>query len=69
MMPQMDGAEIYKQMKAVFPAVKIVFTSGQTLDDEMGQILTDPQTAFIPKPYRKKELIRVFSPFFPAVQD
>jgi two-component system cell cycle sensor histidine kinase/response regulator CckA len=55
-MPEMTGPELAKQMTALFPGIKIIFTSGYTDDAIARQGVLDPGVAFIPKPYRPKAL-------------
>jgi two-component system, cell cycle sensor histidine kinase and response regulator CckA len=55
-MPEMTGPELAKQMTALFPAIKIIFTSGYTDDVIARQGVLDPDVTFIPKPYRPKAL-------------
>jgi two-component system cell cycle sensor histidine kinase/response regulator CckA len=50
-MPQMSGKVMAEWLKAIYPDIKILFTSGYT-DDAIVQLgVFDPGIAFLPKPY------------------
>ena len=57
-MPEMSGPELANQMAALRPGVKIIFTSGYTVDAISRQGIFDPNVAFIQKPYRPKALAK-----------
>jgi CheY-like chemotaxis protein len=57
-MPQMGGKVMAEWLKASFPGIKILFTSGYT-DDAIGkQGVLDAGLAFLPKPYTPATLTR-----------
>jgi len=57
-MPEMSGPELANQMASLRPGVKIIFTSGYTVDAVARQGILDPNVAFIQKPYRPKALAK-----------
>ncbi len=57
-MPEMSGPELARQVVALRPDVRVIFTSGYTNDAIARQGVFDPSVAFIPKPYRPKALAR-----------
>lgn len=57
-MPEMSGPELVRQMTALRPELKVIFTSGYTSDAIARQGVLDPAVAFIQKPYRPKALAR-----------
>ena len=57
-MPEMSGPELANQMASLRPGVRIIFTSGYTVDAVAGQGILDPNVAFIQKPYRPKALAK-----------
>ena len=57
-MPEMSGPELARQMAALRPEVKVIFTSGYSDDAIARQGVLNPAVAFIQKPYRPKALAR-----------
>ncbi len=57
-MPEMSGPELARQVAALRPDVRVIFTSGYTNDAIARQGVLDPSVAFIQKPYRPKALAR-----------
>lgn len=57
-MPEMSGPELARQMAALRPEVRVIFTSGYTNDAIARQGVLDPAVAFIQKPFRPKALAR-----------
>ncbi len=50
-MPRMGGKVMSEWMKATYPGVKILFTSGYTDDTIVRHGVLEPGVAFLPKPY------------------
>jgi PAS domain S-box-containing protein len=50
-MPQMDGKVMAERLKATYPDLKILFTSGYTDDTIAQHGVLEPGVAFLPKPY------------------
>lgn len=50
-MPQMSGKVMAEWLKATFPEIKILFTSGYTDETVVQHGVLEPGTAFLPKPY------------------
>jgi PAS domain S-box-containing protein len=55
-MPEMSGPELAGQLRALFPGIKVILTSGYTDVALAPQGVLDPAVAFIQKPYRPKAL-------------
>ncbi len=55
-MPEMSGPELAGQVRALFPGIKVILTSGYTDVALAPQGVLDPAIAFIQKPYRPKAL-------------
>ena len=53
-MPEMSGPELAGQMRALFPGLKVILTSGYTDVALAPQGVLDPAIAFIQKPYVPK---------------
>ncbi len=50
-MPELNGADCFKAMKAVNPEIKTVITSGHTMDDEINSLMQEGVHSFIQKPF------------------
>jgi PAS domain S-box-containing protein len=55
-MPIMGGGETYEKLKKVNPAVKVLLSSGYSMDGQAGEILKRGCKGFIQKPFRLKAL-------------
>jgi CheY-like chemotaxis protein len=56
-MPRMDGVEIRETIRSRRPDVPIVFCSGYTSNLLENDLLLDPDTNFLRKPYAASELL------------
>jgi signal transduction histidine kinase/FixJ family two-component response regulator len=50
-MPQMGGGEVYDQLKAISPNVKVLLLSGYSIDGEASKIMARGCNGFIQKPF------------------
>jgi PAS domain S-box-containing protein len=57
-MPGMSGAETFKQLKAVDPQVRVLLSSGYSIDGQAADILDQGCRGFIQKPFSANELSR-----------
>jgi hypothetical protein len=57
-MPQMNGKVMAEWLKATYPGLKILFTSGYTDDAIVEHGVLEPGVAFLPKPYTPAALAR-----------
>jgi len=55
-MPAMGGGEAYDKMKEINPKVKVLLSSGYSIDSQAKEILARGCNAFIQKPFSMKEL-------------
>lgn len=55
-MPKMNGAETYKRLKEINPDIKVLVSSGYTLDENTAKLLDSGCSGFIQKPYDLMEL-------------
>jgi PAS domain S-box-containing protein len=55
-MPQMSGPELVRQLRVYFPGLPAIFISGEVDADRVGVQLTEPRTAYLPKPFEPAEL-------------
>lgn len=58
-MPRMGGIETFGQLQAIDPAVKIIVSSGYSLDGHYQTVLTKGAKGFIQKPYKIDNLTRM----------
>jgi len=56
-MPGMGGEQIYHKLQQIDPGVKVVFSSGFSIEEVPRSILEYANTDFIEKPYRIDELL------------
>ena len=57
-MPDMNGSQTFDELKALQPDIKVILSSGYSLDGEASQILQRGCAAFIQKPYALENLSR-----------
>ena len=55
-MPGMEAAETYDQLKAINPGVRVILSSGYSLDQKAGAIMERGCNGFIQKPFNMKIL-------------
>ena len=55
-MPEMTGAETYELLKEMDPRVKVLFSSGYTMDGVANDILKQSSPSFIQKPFDLKKI-------------
>ncbi len=60
-MPEMGGREVYQKIKTINPQVKVLITSGYSIDDEVKQILQQNGARFVAKPFSMKDLYQAIS--------
>jgi len=56
MMPDLDGRDTFKALKEIDPAVKVLLSSGYSLDGQATEILDMGCRGFIQKPFNMQEL-------------
>ena len=57
-MPRMSGLETFLALKAVNPSVRVLLSSGYSVDGEAQQVLNQGAIGFLQKPYQSRELQR-----------
>ena len=55
-MPNMGGGKAYDHMKEINPDIKVLLSSGFSIDSEASEILKRGCNGFIQKPFSMKEL-------------
>ena len=56
-MPGWNGLQVLGKLQEVDPDVRVIFSSGNTLQSEPSQLLAAGAEAFVAKPYRPEELV------------
>lgn len=56
-MPGWNGLQVLRKMQELDPEVRVIFSSGHTLQSEPNQLLAAGAEAFVAKPYRPEELV------------
>jgi PAS domain S-box-containing protein len=55
-MPEMGGGEVYDRLKEINPHVRVLLSSGYSIDGEASEILKRGCNGFVQKPFSMKEL-------------
>ena len=55
-MLRMGGGEVYDRIKGISPDVKVLLSSGYSIDGQAGKILGRGCNPFIQKPFKMKDL-------------
>ena len=59
-MPEMSGVQTYQKMKKINPSIKVLISTGCSLEDEEQKILDENSlVGLILKPFRSQKLIKV----------
>ena len=55
-MPSMGGGETYDRLKAINPHIRVILSSGYSMNDQAGKILERGCNSFIQKPFNLNDL-------------
>jgi CheY-like chemotaxis protein len=55
-MPDMGGGEVYDRLKEINPKVKVLLSSGYSIDDQAREIMERGCDGFIQKPFSMKAM-------------
>lgn len=55
-MPDTGGGEVFDQMKAIDPEVRVLLSSGYSIDGQATEIISRGCAGFIQKPFNTKQL-------------
>ncbi len=55
-MPEMDGTQVFRQLKKIRPEVKVIITSGFSDGDKISELRKAGAVGFLPKPYSVSNL-------------
>ena len=61
LMPKMGSKEVFLKLKEIDPDVKVLLSSGYSLDGEAQELMDMGSAGFIQKPFRLKDLTRVLA--------
>ncbi len=56
-MPRMGGAEAFRRIRSLAPAIKVLLTSGYTQKESLESLADLPPDGFLQKPFRVRELV------------
>ncbi|MBA4392864.1 MAG: hypothetical protein C0407_04860 [Desulfobacca sp.] len=56
-MPGLGGKETFLRLRRINPKIRVLLSSGYSIDGEVGEILKEGVGGFVQKPYRDEELI------------
>jgi two-component system, cell cycle sensor histidine kinase and response regulator CckA len=57
-MPEMGGGDTYDRLKEINPDIKVLLSSGYSIDGQAKEILERGCDGFIPKPFNMEQLSR-----------
>ncbi len=57
-MPGLGGKETFLRLRDINPKIKVLLSSGYSIDGEVGEILKEGVGGFVQKPYKYEELIK-----------
>ena len=60
-MPDLNGEEVYIQLKEIDPEVRVVIVTGLSEDEALDQVFNQDEVFFIQKPFRLKALTEIVS--------
>jgi len=60
-MPEIGGAEVYDQIKEIDPKVKVLLSSGYSIDGQAAEMLERGCNGFIKKPFNMEDLSKTLS--------
>jgi len=63
-MPRMSGRETFQLLRELNPSVRVLLSSGYSIDGEAQRILEQGALGFLQKPYQARELSRVLAEVF-----
>jgi len=55
-MPTLDGVSAFRQIRAAYPNVKVIFTTGCAITEELKQALTEGRVDVLHKPFTYDQL-------------
>ena len=58
-MPNLGGAETFRRLKDIDPAIPIILISGYTQDEVSQELLDEGARGFIQKPYKFEALLKI----------
>ena len=56
-LPDMSGEDVYRELARRWPALPVVFSTGHADPTKLSEHLTNPNVAFLTKPYEARDLL------------
>jgi DNA-binding NtrC family response regulator len=68
-MPRLSGQQVYKRLRELDPNVKVLLSSGYSLDSEAAEIMDQGCNGFIQKPFNINALSKALRSIIDPVAD
>ena len=68
-MPKLSGKKLTKAIKKIHPEILVLYMSGYTDDAIVHRGVLDPNTEFLPKPFKPTTLLKKIRSMFDALSD
>lgn len=65
-MPDMDGAELFRQIKTIRPKLPVIIITGYPDSDVMAQALAQAPFGLMNKPFDESDIIKAVNAFLPV---
>lgn len=56
-MPEMDGAELLKELQRDFPHIPVLMTSVHSTSDVVKKLITEEMIAYLPRPFTARQFV------------
>ena len=60
-MPEMDGKDVFRAIKKIDPGVRVILSSGYSIDGLAGQLISEGIQGFVQKPFSIVEFCNTVS--------
>ncbi len=60
-MPHMNGRDVYFEMQKINPSVKVLISSGNSMEEDTRTLLNNGVMGFLQKPYKKDNLVEIIN--------
>jgi two-component system cell cycle sensor histidine kinase/response regulator CckA len=66
LLPGIDGAQLAKALKAIIPALKVIYVSGNPGDSVPRDAILGPESIFLSKPFTRRTLLEKVAVLLPS---
>ena len=60
-MPKMDGMQLFDALQKINPKIRVIMTTGYTIDSRISELIASGQHDFLKKPYTREDLSKSIS--------